>query len=73
MKRNQRVERVIALIKQAGLPTELPADLSLSDLIQGMEVDKKAAAGKIKFVISEGLGKTRFHWLTPGEILNALG
>lgn len=67
------VERVIALIKQAGLPTELPADLSLSDLIQGMEVDKKAAAGKIKFVISEGLGKTRFHWLTPGEILNALG
>lgn len=67
------VERIVALIGQAGLPTELPADLALADLIQGMEVDKKAAGGKIKFVISEGLGKTRFHWLTPGEILNALG
>lgn len=68
----QSVERIIALIKQAGLPTELPPDLSLSHLIHGMEVDKKAAGGKIKFVISEGLGKTRFHWLTPDEILNAV-
>ena len=45
----------------------------MQSLIQGMEVDKKAAGGKIKFVICCGIGKTRFHWLAPGEILNALG
>jgi 3-dehydroquinate synthase len=66
-------ERITRLIKKAGLPTEFPTGLSVSSLVQGMEVDKKAADGKIKFVISEGLGKTRFHWLAPGEILNALG
>ena len=65
-------ERITRLIKKAGLPTEFPPGLSVSSLVQGMEVDKKAADGQIKFVISEGLGKTRFHWLAPGEILNAL-
>ena len=65
-------ERIVRLIQQAGLPTEIPNNVSLSALIQAMEVDKKAAAGKIKFVMCAGLGKTSFHWLTPGEILNAL-
>jgi 3-dehydroquinate synthase len=66
-------ERITRLIKKAGLPTEFPPGMSVSSLVQGMEVDKKATAGQIKFVISEGLGKTRFHWLAPGEILDALG
>jgi 3-dehydroquinate synthase len=65
-------DRVADLIKQAGLPTEIPANVSLPGLIQAMEVDKKAAGGKIKFVMCAGLGKTRFHWLSPSEILTAL-
>jgi 3-dehydroquinate synthase len=65
-------DRVVGLIKQAGLPTEIPANVSLPGLIQAMEVDKKAAGGKIKFVMCAGLGKTRFHWLSPSEILTAL-
>jgi len=65
-------DRVVRLIKQAGLPTEIPGNVSLPGLIQAMEVDKKAAGGKIKFVMCEGLGKTRFHWLSPNEILAAL-
>ena len=65
-------DRVLRLIKQAGLPTEIPGNVSLPGLIQAMEVDKKAAGGKIKFVMCAGLGKTRFHWLSPGEILAAL-
>jgi len=51
--------------------------LSLPDrhlgLIQAMEIDKKVAGGKIKFVMSEGIGKTRFCWLAPDEILRGLG
>jgi 3-dehydroquinate synthase len=65
-------ERVIQLIKKAGLPIELPSDISITNLLQGMEIDKKTAGGKIKFVMCEGIGKTRFHWLAPGEIANAL-
>jgi 3-dehydroquinate synthase len=67
------LERIRKLIKKAGLPLEIPREVSMQDLIQGMEVDKKSAGGKIKFVICTGIGATRFHALSPGEILTALG
>jgi 3-dehydroquinate synthetase len=38
-----------------------------------MEIDKKSAEGKIKFVMCRGIGKTCFHRLSPGEILAGLG
>jgi 3-dehydroquinate synthase len=66
-------ERVRKLVNKAGLPLDIPAGVSMGTLIQGMEVDKKSAGGKIKFVMCAGIGKTRFHWLTPSEILSALG
>ena len=67
------LHRIIQLIEKVGLPIDLPGDVSMTGLVQAMEVDKKAAAGKIKFVMSEGIGKTRFHWLSPSEILSGLG
>ncbi|MSP39103.1 MAG: 3-dehydroquinate synthase [Deltaproteobacteria bacterium] len=68
----QSFERIVALIKHAGLPSEIPSTVSMPRLIQAMEVDKKAAAGKIKFVMCDGIGKTRFHLLSPSEILAGL-
>lgn len=67
------LERVVQLIKAAGLPIDLPANVSVERLLPGMEVDKKAGGGKIKFVMCAGIGKTRFHWLAPDEIAAALG
>jgi 3-dehydroquinate synthase len=67
------LERIRKLIEKAGLPLEIPRDVSMQALVQGMEVDKKSAGGKIKFVMCTGIGKTRFHALSPGEILGALG
>jgi 3-dehydroquinate synthase len=66
------LERITNLVQKAGLPMELPPEIPLQDLVQAMEIDKKAAGGKIKFVMSAGIGKTRFHWLAPEEILRAL-
>ncbi len=66
-------ERIVRLIERAGLPTEIPENVSVQSLIQSIEVDKKAAGGKIKFIMCEGIGKTKFHWLAPEEILSALG
>jgi 3-dehydroquinate synthase len=65
--------RVVALVRKAGLPVEIPPGVLPQNLIQAMEVDKKVASGKIKFVMCEGIGKTRFHWLAPNEVLSALG
>ncbi|HZA53823.1 MAG TPA: 3-dehydroquinate synthase, partial [Candidatus Udaeobacter sp.] len=62
-------ERIRKLIRKAGLPLELPPQISRQNLIQSMEVDKKSAGGKIKFVMCAGIGRSCFHSLTPGEIL----
>lgn len=66
------LERVIKLIAKAGLPVELPKSVSSASLLQGMEVDKKSADGKIKFVMCAGIGKTCFHGLLPAEVLASL-
>jgi len=68
----QTFERILKVIKKAGLPSEIPARLSMQSVVEAMQLDKKAAGGRIKFVMSEGIGKTRFHWLSPGEVLSAL-
>jgi 3-dehydroquinate synthase len=69
----QSFERILKMITEAGLPSEIPAGLSLRTVIEAIQLDKKAAEGRIKFVMSEGIGKTRFHWLSPKEVLAALG
>jgi 3-dehydroquinate synthase len=66
-------ERIRKLIRKVGLPSDIPTEVSRQSLIQSMEIDKKSAGGKIKFVMCAGLGKTCFHSLAPGEILGALG
>lgn len=65
--------RIQKLVERAGLPSDIPADVRMQDLVQCMELDKKSGGGKIKFVMCAGIGKTRFEWLTPEEILGALG
>jgi len=66
------VERIRRLIADVGLPVEMPAEVSMPDLIGAMELDKKSSEGKIKFVLCAGIGKTRFRALTQAEILRAL-
>jgi 3-dehydroquinate synthase len=66
-------ERIRKLIRKAGLPSEIPPEVSRQNLIQSMQLDKKSAGGKIRFVMCAGIGKTCFHSLAPGEILGALG
>jgi 3-dehydroquinate synthase len=67
------LERIRKLIRRAGLPVEIPREVSMQSLVQAMQVDKKTAGGEVKFVMCAGIGKTCFHSLTPGEILVALG
>lgn len=65
-------DRIHGLVSRAGLPTEIPGDIDVVELVQRMEVDKKAAGGRIKFVLCEDIGRTRFHSLSPAEIAAAL-
>jgi 3-dehydroquinate synthase len=64
--------RIQKLVEKAGLPSDIPSDVRMQDLVQCLEVDKKSGGGKIKFVMCAGIGKARFQWLTLEEILSAL-
>jgi 3-dehydroquinate synthase len=66
------VRRIHDLLEKSGLPTGIPTSLEPGRLIHGLELDKKSADGKIKFVLCEKIGRTRFHSLSPAEILAAL-
>jgi 3-dehydroquinate synthase len=65
------MQRIIKLLKRAGLPVDVPAELMGPPLARAIETDKKAAGGKVKFVCIEDLGRTRFEYLTAEEIAKA--
>ncbi|HJQ84414.1 MAG TPA: 3-dehydroquinate synthase [Candidatus Binatia bacterium] len=66
------VDRLTRLLKRAGLPTEIPSGLSPDALTLAMQIDKKSAAGRIRFVCLEDIGRTTFVELTAREIVNHL-
>ena len=68
----EALKRIHRLIARTGLPTGLPADAEPQELVKRIEVDKKSSGGKIKFVCCAGIGRSRFHWLSPQEIESEL-
>ena len=52
-----QAERVIALLKRAKLPTEIPLDIDREKLVKKLYTDKKVRDGKLRFVVQNGIGK----------------
>jgi 3-dehydroquinate synthase len=50
-------ERAIALVDDAGLPTQLPAKLDPERMLALMAVDKKVQDGRIRLVLLENIGR----------------
>ncbi len=71
--RPEVAERVVQLIKRAGLPVSIPKELIGRHLVLAIETDKKASAGRIKFVCLEDIGRTRFEYLTSDEVVRHAG
>jgi 3-dehydroquinate synthase len=45
-----------AAIHKTGLPTKLPAGLSIPELVAGLALDKKVQAGKVRFILADRIG-----------------
>ena len=61
-------DRVIALIEKASLPTKLqPGDPDTNSLYEAMFKDKKAAAGKLRFILSDKIGAARIVTDVPED------
>lgn len=59
-------ERIARLFKRAGLPTAIKLSRpQLSQLYKAMLLDKKVAAGEIKFVLAERIGKVQWGQSVP--------
>jgi 3-dehydroquinate synthase len=54
--RRDEADRVRTLIARAGLPVQGP-DLPVERYLELMQVDKKAADGRMRFVLLDGLGR----------------
>jgi 3-dehydroquinate synthase len=51
--------RQLALIEKAGLPTKLPPELDIEEILISLQNDKKVKAGKVRFVLPKRLGMTK--------------
>jgi 3-dehydroquinate synthase len=58
------VQRVIRLISSYGLPTQ-DKNVPTGDILESMYHDKKAEAGKIKYIIPEAIGRVRITTEVP--------
>jgi len=54
--RREDADRIRALVTRAGLPVQGPK-LAVERYLELMQVDKKAAGGKVRFVLLEGIGR----------------
>jgi len=56
-----QVFRIKALIDSYGLPSEMPQDIDTKGILLSMQLDKKAVAGILKFILPEKIGRVRIE------------
>jgi 3-dehydroquinate synthase len=60
-----QVSRIMALLDAYGLPSEIPSDVNVSSLFLSMQLDKKAVAGELKFILPEKIGSVQIQKGAP--------
>jgi 3-dehydroquinate synthase len=65
-------DRALALIRNLGLPTELPGDIHSESLLSALEKDKKIQAGICHFVLISNIGQAVIHSLPVEELQRRL-
>ena len=69
-----QAQRQDALIAKAGLPTDIPGEIAIDDILETIKSDKKVRAGKVRFILPTAIGKvTITDRVTPEIIIKALG
>ena len=65
-------ERLAALLQRFGLPTALPPGLASDALLARMRLDKKAQAGRLRFVLWRGAGRAEVVSDVPEDAVLAV-
>lgn len=68
----QEANRQDALIKKAGLPTEIPHNLELENIWSTLQSDKKVKSGKVRFILPTNIGKVIITDKVTNEIIGKM-
>ncbi len=68
----KKVLRIKSLIDAFGLPSEMASGIEVQRILSSMELDKKAVAGKLKFILPEKIGSVRIEKEVPEKVIRDL-
>lgn len=57
----KQVLRIKALLDLYDLPSEMPADLDINNILSSIQLDKKAIAGELRFILPEKIGSVKIY------------
>jgi 3-dehydroquinate synthase len=63
--------RVVDLVRRAGLPTQ-PPKWAAQTYLDWMRHDKKAAAGRIRYILLTGIGQAEFRPVDDAAVIASL-
>ena len=66
----KEAQRQDALISKAGLPTDIPPELAIADILETIKSDKKVKAGKVRFILPTAIGKVIITDQVTPEIIS---
>ncbi|MEW6182925.1 MAG: 3-dehydroquinate synthase [Bacillota bacterium] len=66
------VESITALINRAGLPSEIPPDIPIEELLEAVHRDKKVSDSQLTFVFPEAIGRVRIVRGVPVAAVRAV-
>lgn len=69
---NDKIHRIKSLIESYGLPSKIPEDIDKQHILSSMELDKKAIAGELKFILPEDIGKVKIYKGISDKIIKEL-
>lgn len=69
---NKAVTRIKVLIDSFELPSEIPGEIEMDDLIEKMQLDKKTVSGRMHFVLPETVGSVKIHSEITAEDIRKL-
>ena len=64
-----KAQRQDALIKKAGLPTQLPGGLDIEAIIDTLQTDKKVKDGKVRFILPTQIGQVTVTDQVPRDVI----
>ncbi|TNF53053.1 3-dehydroquinate synthase [bacterium] len=56
---NKDAARIKKLVDLYALPTSIPGNINVPDIMSAMEIDKKVQSGRLRFVLPESIGRVK--------------